>query len=73
MQLLLVFQHAYCASEKDKLMADRPIIGVVASITNPLTTGYLAYLAFADSWSKVADEVVIVDGGSTDGSLEFFM
>lgn len=51
-------------------MTNWPSIGVVAAITNPLTSGYLAYLAFADSWSKVADEVILVDGGSTDGSLE---
>jgi hypothetical protein len=49
----------------------RPTLGVVAGITNPLTTGYLAYLAFVGSWSKVADEVVLVDGGSNDGSIEF--
>lgn len=50
---------------------DKSAFGVVASITNPSTTGYLAYLAFADSWSQVADQVILVDGGSTDDSITF--
>jgi glycosyltransferase involved in cell wall biosynthesis len=39
-------------------------------VTNPLTSGYYAYLACIDSWRKVADDVVVVDGGSTDGSVQ---
>ena len=39
-------------------------------VTNPLTSGYLSYLACVESWLRVADHVVVVDGGSTDGSLE---
>lgn len=51
-------------------MQPQPSIGVVLTITNPLSSGYLAYLACIDSWAKVADEVVIVDGWSADGSLD---
>ncbi len=44
-------------------------IGVHTHITNPLSSGYLAYLACVESWARVADKVVVVDGGSTDGSI----
>ena len=39
-------------------------------ITNPLTNGYLIYLPAIQSFLDIADEVIIVDGGSSDGSLE---
>ncbi len=39
-------------------------------VTNPLSTGYLIYLPAIQSFLDFADEVVVVDGGSTDGSLE---
>jgi hypothetical protein len=52
-------------------MVSLPSVGVVSAITNPLNTSYFAYLAFIDSWSKVADEVILVDGCSTDRSLAF--
>jgi glycosyltransferase involved in cell wall biosynthesis len=45
-------------------------IGVHTHITNPLNLGYLAYLGCIESWAKVVDKVVVVDGGSTDGSIE---
>jgi glycosyltransferase involved in cell wall biosynthesis len=45
-------------------------IGVHTQITNPLRHDYYAYLACIDSWRKVADQVVVVDGGSNDGSIE---
>ncbi len=44
--------------------------GVVLSITNPISSGYLAYIASIVAWVKIADEVIIVDGGSSDNSLE---
>jgi glycosyltransferase involved in cell wall biosynthesis len=42
-------------------------------ITNPLSTGYYIYLASIQSFLDFADEVVVVDGGTTDGSLERLM
>ena len=49
-------------------MADA--IVVHTHVTNPVTAGYLCYLAAVESWLRVADQVVVVDGGSSDGSLE---
>ncbi|MEO0271936.1 MAG: glycosyltransferase [candidate division WOR-3 bacterium] len=48
-------------------------VGVHTHITNPLSSGYLCYLACIESWARVADEVVVVDGGSTDNSIPFLM
>jgi glycosyltransferase involved in cell wall biosynthesis len=39
-------------------------------ITNPLSTGYYIYLPAILSFLDFADEVVVVDGGTTDGSLD---
>ena len=39
-------------------------------ITNPYSSGYWAYLPAIQSFLDVADEVIVVDGGSTDESLE---
>lgn len=47
-----------------------PTIGVLISITNPKSSSYLAYLASAESWAKVADQLIIVDGWSDDDSIE---
>ena len=47
-----------------------PTIGVVTTATNSFSRGYLAYLACIDAWSKWADQIVIVDGGTTDESYD---
>lgn len=39
-------------------------------ITNPISTGYYICLSSIQSFLDFADEVVVVDGGTTDGSLE---
>lgn len=46
-----------------------PTLGAGLFITNPLSSGYLAYLGAAKALLCVVDELVIVDGGSTDESL----
>lgn len=51
-------------------MPSLPSIGVVTTSTNSFSRGYLAYLACIDSWSKCADQIMIVDGGTTDESYE---
>lgn len=51
-------------------MSSQTNVGVHTHITNPLSNGYVAYLACADSWTRCVDEFVIVDGGSDDGSIE---
>ncbi|MEO0129209.1 MAG: glycosyltransferase [candidate division WOR-3 bacterium] len=51
-------------------MTKKFTLGVHTFITNPFSAGYLAYLASIESWAKIADEVVVVDGGSTDCSIE---
>lgn len=45
-------------------------IGAYTFITIPLRSGYLSYLATIESWAKVVDQFVVVDGGSVDGSLD---
>jgi len=45
-------------------------LGVVLTITNPISSGYLSYLAAISTWIKIADKVLILDGGSVDGSIE---
>jgi hypothetical protein len=47
----------------------RPSLGVHTLITNPLSSGYLSYLPAITSWASLADEVVVIDGGSTDESI----
>ena len=44
-------------------------ISAFVNITNPETGGY-PYLESIKSYSELADEIVVVDGGTTDGSLE---
>lgn len=47
-----------------------PSVSVITTSTNSFSRGYLAYLAAIESWTEVADEVVIVDGGTDDRSYE---
>lgn len=51
-------------------MANLPTIAVSTIITNPFSTKYLAYLAFLESWAPVVDEIILVDGNTTDCSFE---
>ncbi|MEW6671040.1 MAG: hypothetical protein AB1427_05015 [Thermodesulfobacteriota bacterium] len=51
-------------------MSSLPSIGVITTSTNSFSRGYLAYLACIDSWGKFADQIVIVDGGTTDESYD---
>ncbi len=45
-------------------------ISAATFITNPWSSGYLIYLPAIQSFLDLADEVIVVDGGSTDDSLE---
>ena len=51
-------------------MGTLPTVSVSTIITNPFSSHYYTYLAFLESWAKVVDEIILVDGGSTDNSLE---
>ena len=48
----------------------RLTIGIHTHITNPLSSGYHGYPACVDSRLSIADEVIVVDGGSTSAWLE---
>lgn len=43
-----------------------PSVGVVTTSTNSLSRGYPALLACVETWGSWADQIVIVDGGTTD-------
>lgn len=45
-------------------------IGLHTRIKNPLSLGYYVYLASVKSWLPLVDRLVVVDGGSTDGSIK---
>lgn len=45
-------------------------IGAALVITDALSSGYLAYLAAAEAYLGFVDELVVVDGGSTDDSMD---
>lgn len=45
------------------------MISAFVNITNPETAGY-PYVESIRSFASLCDEVIVVDGGSTDGSLE---
>jgi len=44
-------------------------LSITTNITNPILRGD-NYLEAIENYSKLADEVIVVDGGSTDGSLD---
>lgn len=44
-------------------------IGLHTRIKNPFTLNYFSYLASIKSWLPIVDKVIIVDGGSTDESI----
>jgi hypothetical protein len=48
-----------------------PSIGVITTSTNSLSRNYFAFYACIDSWIKIADELIIVDGESSDNSYDF--
>jgi glycosyltransferase involved in cell wall biosynthesis len=58
------------ASASRAANAQGPTLGAALVITNPVSSGYLAFLGAAKALLCVVDELVIVDGGSTDDSLE---
>jgi len=37
-------------------------------MTNPLSLNYFTYIATLESWAAVVDEIIVVDGGTTDSS-----
>lgn len=51
-------------------MTKSPTVAVSTIITDPYSSKYFAYLAFIESWAPFVDEVILVDGNSTDESLE---
>lgn len=51
-------------------MTSLPSVAVSTILTNPLSSQYYSYLAFLESWGAVVDEIILVDGGSTDKSFE---
>ena len=48
----------------------RPTIGVVTTNTNSLSRGYLSFFACVETWGALADDLVIVDGGTTDDTYD---
>lgn len=51
-------------------MSAAPSVAAIVTVTNPASSGYWVYLACIASLCRVMDEVVVIDGGSDDGSLE---
>lgn len=56
--------------EEVNVMSSLPTIGVVTTSTNAISRGYYSVLAAIDSWGKIADQIVIVDGGTTDATYD---
>lgn len=48
----------------------RLMLGCHLRVRNPYSMGYFGYLACVDSWKEAVDRVLVVDGCSTDDSVE---
>lgn len=51
-------------------MSGLPSIGVVTTSTNSISRGYYSFLACVDTWSRIADQMIIVDGGTDDNTYD---
>lgn len=47
-------------------------IGLILTATNPKSLRYDTFFATVQSWSRYVDEIVLVDGGTSDGSFDVF-
>ena len=45
-------------------------ISVITTLTNPSSLNYYTFIATLESWSVVVDQIVVVDGGTTDNSYD---
>lgn len=45
-------------------------LSVIIPATNPLSCGFQTFFSCVKSWNNIADEVVVVDGGTTDGTYD---
>ena len=45
-------------------------IDLIVNATNPLSLDYLPFFAMIESWKDYVDTIIIVDGGTTDGSFK---
>lgn len=48
----------------------KPSLSVIIPATNPLTSQFEVFFSCVASWSRIADEVIVVDGGTTDGTYQ---
>lgn len=45
-------------------------ISIITTMTNPFSLNYFTYIATLESWAAVVDEIIVVDGGTTDISYD---
>lgn len=45
-------------------------LSVIVPATNPLTSSFQVFFSCVRSWSRLADEVIVVDGGTNDDTYE---